>query len=230
MNAKQPAYPLDPDLPIYPTLIHALEVAAETAPERDAVICEERSITYLQYLRATAGLARLLGGLGAAGERVVTLMGNSIEMAVAMMGSLAAGAEMSPMNPNFTDRELSGLLSDADPTVLLCDEGVAERMAGLARELGIPHVLHFGPGGLDIADWIDDAALDLPRPLPGPDDPSILPYTGGTTGIPKGAQHTHAHITSFFAQSMTIWPLGFDHDRFLTVAPMFHIWGNQFAT
>ena len=230
MNTKQPAYPLDPDLPIYPTLLHALEVAAREAPERNAIICEDRSITYIQYLRATAGLAHHLQGLGAAGERVVTLMGNSIEMAAAMMGALAAGAEMSPMNPNFTDRELSVLLADCEPAVLLCDADVAERMAGLAGKLGIPHTLHFGPGGLDIGDWIDDPDLQMPKPLPCPEDPSILPYTGGTTGVPKGAQHTHAHVTSFFVQTMTIWPLGFDEHRFLTVAPMFHIWGNQFAT
>lgn len=239
MSAASPATPvrigrsaldLDPTLPRYDTVVHALAAAAERAPDRIALICRDRSLSYRQYVRAVGGLARYLAAHGVAGERVSIMMSNSIEMAVAMLGAMAAGAQMSPINPFFTPNELRPLLSDAAPRVLLCDAASLEKGRALASELGIGHVAAFAPDMLSIDAWIDDAAMHLPAKLPLRTDWATLPYTGGTTGVPKGAAHQHGNITSFFVQSWGLWPLEFDVHRFLTVAPMFHIWGFQFAT
>lgn len=221
---------IDPTLPRYDTVVHALAAAAERAPDRIALICRERAITYAQYLRAVGGLAAYLAAHGVRGERVSIMMSNSIEMAVAMLGAMAAGAQMSPINPFFTANELRPLLNDASPRVLLCDAASLDKARALAAELGIPHVAAFAPGMLSIDAWIDDAGMTLPAQLPGRTDWATLPYTGGTTGVPKGAMHQHGNITSFFVQSWGLWPLEFDEHRFLNVAPMFHIWGFQFAT
>ena len=220
---------IDPGLPNYPTIVHALRFAAARAPDRVALVCEARGITYAQYARAAGGLALQLRGLGAAGSRVAILMGNSIEMSVACLGGMAAGAQIAPMNPAYTDREVILLLTDTEPAVILCDAALEERARTWAGELGIPHVLALGEGGVEIERWIDDPALTLPEPLPRPVDPSAIFFTGGTTGVPKGAEHVHGMMMWFCRQVLSQWHLDFDTERVLTVAPMFHIWGHHFA-
>jgi len=216
---------LDPSLPDYPTVVHALAEAARRAPERTAIICGDRMLSYAGYLRAVAGLARRLADRGVAGERVAVLMSNSIEMAVAMLGAMAARAQMAPLNPFYTERELKPLLADAAPRVLLVDAASAPKGRVLAVELGIRHVEVIAPGALDVDAWAADGALTLPEPLPSADDWATLPYSGGTTGIPKGVNHKHRNIVMFFRQFLSIWRFNFDADVFLNVAPMFHIWG-----
>jgi long-chain acyl-CoA synthetase len=77
--------------------------------------------------------------------------------------------------------------------------------------------------------WVGDASLTLPQPLPGAGDPAAIFFTGGTTGVPKGAEHDHAMMMWFCRQILTQWRFDFDTERVLTVAPMFHIWGHHFA-
>jgi long-chain acyl-CoA synthetase len=226
----RPRVEIDPSLPDYPTVVHALAEAARRAPERAAIICGERTLSYAGYLRAVAGFARRLAGHGVAGERVSVMMSNGIEMAVAIMGVMAARAQMAPVNPFFTDRELKPLLADAAPRVLVVDAAAAPKGRVLAAQLGIRHVEVFAPDALTVDAWVADPSLTLPEPLPGADDWATLPYSGGTTGVPKGVNHKHRNIVFFFRQNFSIWPIAFDTERFLNVAPMFHIWGFQFAT
>ena len=229
MTIGRPTMKIDPDLPNYPTIVHALEFAAGHVPDRTALVCEDRGITFAQYARAAGGLGRRLRELGAQDGRVAILMSNSIEMSVACLGGMASGAQIAPMNPAYTDRELAPLLTDTDPTVILCDAALEQRARTQAEELGIPHVVVLGPGGTEIGQWIDDPEITLPEPLPGPDDPSAMFFTGGTTGVPKGAEHTHDMMIWFCRQKLSQWRIGFDSERILSVAPMFHIWGHHFA-
>jgi long-chain acyl-CoA synthetase len=226
----RPRVDLDPTLPDYPTVVHALAEAARRAPERAAIICGDRTLSYAGYARAAGGFARRLAAHGVAGERVSIMMSNGIEMAVAMMGVLAARAQMAPANPFFTERELKPLLADAAPRVLVVDPASAAKGRVLAAQLGIRHVEVLGEGGHSVDAWAADPSLGLPAELPGADDWATLPYSGGTTGVPKGVNHKHGNIVVFFRQNFSIWPIRFDSERFLNVAPMFHIWGFQFAT
>jgi long-chain acyl-CoA synthetase len=220
---------VDADLPDYPTIVHALEFAARHAPERTALVCEDRELSYAQYGRAVAGLAGTLRERGAAGSRVVILMANSIEMSVACLGGMAAGAQIAPMNPGYTEREMTPLLRDSEPAVILCGGAQEERARARAAELGIEHVLVIGEGGIELERWIDDPDLTLPEELPGAGDPAAIFFTGGTTGVPKGAEHDHAMMMWFCRQIFTQWRMDFDTERILTVAPIFHIWGHHFA-
>ena len=83
------------DLPVYPTIIHAVQAAAEIAPDRDAFICADKRVTYAQFERAVGGLAHRLQEFGAQGGRVAIVMGNSIETSVAAMGGMAASSPAS---------------------------------------------------------------------------------------------------------------------------------------
>src|SRR5690606_20180606 len=108
---------------------------------------------------------------------------NSIEMDVAIMAVMAAGAQMAAANPFLTHPELKRLLKDVDAALLLTDSGMEEKAQAVAAELGIPEVLVLGRGGLDIEPWTRDAGLDRPlEALPAADDLALLIFTGGSTG------------------------------------------------
>ena len=225
----RPVSEIDPALPDYPTLVHALAFAARQAPDRAALVCEDYSLTFVQYRRAVGGLARYLRQHGAQGGRVAIMMANSVEMAVACLGAMAAGAQTAPVNPGYSERELTPLLTDSDPAIMLCDAAFADKARALAARFGIAHVAILGAGGIDIGDWADDEGLDLPQPLPSADDAAAMFFTGGTTGVPKGAEHIHAMMILFCRQMATVWRLEMDTERILSVAPMFHIWGHHVA-
>src|SRR4026207_56826 len=100
------------DAPNYPTILHALEDVARRTPDRQALVCEDRSLTFSQHKRAICGFARQLQKLGVEGERVAVLMTNCLEMPVCILGAMAAHAYVAPMNPNYSDSELTPLLQD----------------------------------------------------------------------------------------------------------------------
>ncbi len=217
-----------PDAPDYPTILHALEDAARRIPDRPALICEDRSLTYSQYKSAVAGLARRLQQLGVANERVAVLMTNCIEMPVCVLGAMAAHAYVAPMNPNYSDSEMEPLLKDASPKVILTLREFFPRASRVAAQSGIPHVLIAGEGSETLDTWIADAPENLPRPLPQPEDFAMMFFTGGTTGLPKGAEHRHRNIMAFCKIETAFFSTAvYDHEVSLSVAPMFHIFGHH---
>jgi long-chain acyl-CoA synthetase len=224
--------PLDPNLPQYESLAHSLLAAVEAEPDLPAVICEDRRITYAEFGRAVAGFARQLAASGAKrGERVILLMANSIEMDVALHAVWAAGAQVAPINPFLTPSELKKQLGDVEACAIVSDAASAAKAAGVAAEFGIKTHVTLGAGGQAIDAWTSDATLSIDRArLPKADDLSLLIFTGGSTGIPKGVDHTHRGLLVSCIQHLTVWPCKFGAERFLNVAPMFHIWGLGYAT
>jgi long-chain acyl-CoA synthetase len=177
------------------------------------------------------GLTRRLKTLGVAGKRVVLLMPNSIEMDVALMAVMGAGAQVAPTNPFFKIRELTAVLKGLDAVAIISDASSDRKAGEIAAAVGIGTCLTFGPGGLDISDWIEDESLDgSPDDMPGADDPAAIVFTGGSTGIPKGVNLTHRGLMWGLVQHVTVWPLDFGSEVFLNAAPMFHIWGLSYAT
>jgi long-chain acyl-CoA synthetase len=224
--------PIDPDLPQHESLVHMLLAAVDAEPNLTAVIYEERSISYAEFGRAVAGLAARLaaGGIGR-GSRVLVMMPNSIEMDVALMAVMALRAQIAPVNPFLTPAELKKVLVDVDARAVVCDSGSAQKAAAVAQEFGIAQQLTLGAGGVALEEWTRDTTLALDRSaLPKADDLALLIFTGGSTGIPKGVNHTHRGLLWSCLQHCTVWPGQFGGERFLNVAPMFHIWGLSYAT
>jgi long-chain acyl-CoA synthetase len=221
---------IDPDLPFHPSLVHMLRTAVEAKPEVTAVVCEDRRIDYAQFGRAVEGLARRLDELGVAGGRVAVMIPNSIETDVAVMAVMAANAQVAPINPFFTMGELTKVVSLVDAAAILCVPDTREKAEEVANTLGVQHVLTVGEQQLALERWVNDASLDTStRALPGPDDLALLIFTGGSTGTPKGVDHTHRGLVWSLLQHCSVWPLDFGAERFLSVAPMFHIWGLSYA-
>jgi long-chain acyl-CoA synthetase len=219
---------IPPNAPDYPTILHALEDVTKRTPDRLALICEDRRLTFSEYGKAIAGLAHRLQRLGAGGQRVAVLMTNCLEMPICILGAMAAHGYVAPMNPNYSDRELEPLLKDADPAIILTLPEFQTRASKFAERLGIRHVLVAGEGAQTVASWIQDGGAGLPRPLPRSDDYAMMFFTGGTTGLPKGAEHRHRHIIAFCRLEAAVFStVEYDKEVSLSVAPMFHIFGHH---
>ncbi len=205
--------------------------AIEQAPDRIAVIYEDRTISYREFGRAVNGLAAELRALEIGSRGIVLVMPNSIEMDIALMAIMTAGAQAAPANPFFKVRELESVLASVDAAAVITDRNTGEKARQVADGLEIPEVLSFEPGGLDIGRWIDDRYLDHPPPdLPLADDRALILFTGGSTGVPKGVNHTHGGLVWSLLQHISVWPLENGKEVFLNAAPMFHTWGLTYAT
>ena len=204
----------------YGSVVEMLEAAATRAPDHPALVCEQVELTYAHYRDCVAALAADLtrDGIGAA-DRVGLLMGNSAQIAIATFGVQAAGSQVVPLNPAYTEPELGPVLKDADLALLIHDAGL-EDLAGAAAPKGT-RCLVVGPGARDLTQ--PTGAPPAPLPLPDPQTLSTLQYTGGTTGAAKGVDLRHAAVAVNVAQREALLPTGPD-ERVLAITPLFHVY------
>src|SRR5262249_25392424 len=144
------------------------------------------------------------------GDRVAVLLPNSLACAETLLATAAVGAAVVPINLRWTAPEVTWLLADAGPRVLVAD---AERLVTLGPLGPVPPVL---------APELTQPSRRSPAlPAPRPDDPALPPYTSGTTGPPNGAALTHRNLL-WNAGRIAEWLALGPHDRFLMVMPLFH--------
>lgn len=172
-------------------------------------------ITSGELLEATAKVAGRLAGAGARpGDRVVIAGVASNALVVAHCAALRAGMVVVPVNPAASRRELESVLESARPSVAVLG---AERLAGWAAEAGnglvvtTPEVpLPDGPVG------------ELDAVAGG--DTGMVVYTSGTTGIPKGAELSHANLLAGVESVRLAWGWTGD-DQLILCLPLCHIHG-----
>lgn len=207
----------------HPTVVHMLADAAERWPDREALVCSTDRLTYKEYFAAVSGFASELRELGASGERVALLMGNSVDICIAMFAAHAAGAQAVPLNPLYTASELQPILADAQVHVLLHDDQTCRTVADAIRNLDLPCIIQLGPAaGRRPADATGGG---LPEPLPRPEGLATLQYTGGTTGVSKGVNLSHRNIAMNISQREALLPTATHGERILCILPLFHIYG-----
>jgi len=209
----------------FETLVHLLYDAAERAPDRTAIICENDRVDYRQYRRGVDVFAAQLADIGATGQRVVVLMANSIEMSIAIYGIWAAGAATVLLNPFYTERELGPLIADASPCAVVCDASALDKIGPISRSAGVEHVIPLGGPESRYSDLLRRSIPAIAPTLPRGNSLAALQYTGGTTGLPKGAVHSHQEFMHTVRQIDAHWPQNRESDVWLNVAPQFHIWG-----
>jgi long-chain acyl-CoA synthetase len=220
---------IDATLPPIENLGGMLGATAARAPERTALVCEGRELTFMGLARAVTGLAGRILALKGGKRPIGMMMPNGIEAVVAAFAAFACGGQLAPFNPFFTLRELEPVVRGADLACLMCVPSTrihADRLADAIEGLEVVEVLLD-----DVRHWAVDDSLSMDAlPAVAPVDLALLIHTGGSTGVPKGVIHTHASLAQSVLLHASAWPLEFDEERFFSTAPMFHIWGLGYST
>ncbi|WP_158607985.1 class I adenylate-forming enzyme family protein [Nocardia panacis] len=202
------------------TVVEYLRRGMLEVPDRVAIICGDRTLTYAELGRSAAGLARRLAGSGIEGRVVAVVMPNGPELSVAIFAAWLAGAQVALINPLFTDRESRLLLQRSEATVVLTSSAGAGQAA---EALGL-EVIQVGESALE--SWRHDETLTIcADQVPAPDRLATMMFTGGTTGVPKGVDHTHRTLMGTVLGMESSWPTRPGREVWLNVAPSFHIWG-----
>ena len=212
-----------------------------------------RRFSYAQLHSEAAAFAAGLQRLGIAkGDRVGLFLPNVPIYVAAYYGAMLAGAVVVNFSPLYTAAELAAQVADSGARLLvtvdssaLLPTAVAVRqqsalewlvvgsladqlpwVKGLAMRLFARKSLSPVPG--DALRWDDVLAAEPPRPvsLDPEEDLTLLQYTGGTTGTPKGAMLTHQNITANTRQVEAIDPQQQARDMIVGVLPLFHVFAN----
>jgi acyl-CoA synthetase (AMP-forming)/AMP-acid ligase II len=214
--------------------------AAKRFGDRAAIVDGETRLSHAQLFDAARSFAAALVESGIRpGDRVAIWTFNSAEWVIAALGIFQSGATLVPINTRFKGVEAADILRRSRTRVLITvtdflgnDYVAMLRGAGI----GLPDletvVVAGGEAGNDTswqeflsrADADSLAEVDLRSAAVGPDDPSDILFTSGTTGTPKGVVMTHGRTLCVATDWVAMTGLNAD-DRYLMVNPYFHMFG-----
>jgi acyl-CoA synthetase (AMP-forming)/AMP-acid ligase II len=199
--------------------------AAAARGDRPALIdsASGRTLTYGELADAVERVAAGLAARGLAkGDGFAIWCPNGIEFVVAYYGALTAGAVVTTLNPLSTANDAAHQLDQAKARWLFTTkELLAERAADAAADAAVAFVFTFD--SLAALMQGDHAALSV---AVGPDDTAILPFSSGTTGLPKGVVLTHRNLVASLCATRAVQRVEPD-DILIGVLPLFHIYGMQ---
>ncbi|MBR1192298.1 dicarboxylate--CoA ligase PimA [Bradyrhizobium sp. AUGA SZCCT0160] len=231
------------------TLPDLLSAAAGEFGSRPALEFRDRPISYaaLEALVATAASAFLRAGYSK-DQSVALFLGNSPDHPVNFFGALKAGARIVHLSPLDGEIALSHKLSDSGARVLVTsnlsallptalkflEKGLLDRLIVCEDDdwgkVGTPQTaLPNNPAVITYRQFTDGAARPAQWPDISADDVALLQYTGGTTGLPKGAMLSHGNLTSAVSV-YDVWgrPSRAERnnpiERVICVLPLFHIY------
>ncbi|MCK9273612.1 MAG: long-chain fatty acid--CoA ligase [Syntrophales bacterium] len=229
-----------------------LQIPANSYPDKAALNYFGTEITFWELRRQVLRMANALGESGIKkGDRIGLHLPNCPQYPIAYYAALSIGAIVVNMNPLYTQDELKLIAETTGLKALVTFDMVLDTIRGLTRQVKIPKVIVTG-----VTDFINGMPLSSAKSLnleegwfhfstlldeckntkrPGvsisPDDPAVIQFTGGTTGVPKGAVLTHSCIIAATV-NCALWgnptvPLTPPEKRnVLAVLPYFHVYGN----
>ena len=223
----------------------AFDEAASRAPGKPAVVFYGRSITYGELRDASDRLACALAELGVKkGDRVALYLLNSPQYIIAYFAALKCGAIVTPISPVYTSHEVRHQLADSGASAIVCQDILYDNVAksGAAPALAVvtgvgeylPALRRLFSRKAEVPDGVHRFQELLRKYPPRPPAVSIeprsdlaaLPYTGGTTGNPKGVMLTHYNLIAAQAMgSATFASLKPAREVVLAFLPFFHIYG-----
>jgi long-chain acyl-CoA synthetase len=252
--------PTEIDWTQYRSLTHLLEEAFHKYADRKAYACMGKSMTFADLDRLSQRMAAWLQARGLRpGARVAIMLPNVLQYPVAMAAVLRAGYTIVNVNPLYTARELQHQLSDSGAEALVVLENFAHVAAEVLPNTKVKHVIVASMGDLLgakgmivnlvvrrvkklVPAWsipnavpfnrmlADGARLILKPVAVGHDDVAFLQYTGGTTGVSKGAVLTHKQVIAnvlqneaWFGPTLARLPSG-QPAQFVCALPLYHIY------
>ena len=190
---------------------------------------DEERYTFADLSGLTGRFANVLAGLGVAtGDRVFTYMERVPELYVALLGGLKFGAVVGPLFADFGPDPVRDRLLDSGARVLVTTPHLRNRIAGILQDLpALEHVIVVDrPGTYDLEErdrsWhelMGSASDTFEGAATGAEDPSIMHYTSGTTGKPKGAVHVHRAALQHYATGKWVLDLHEDDIYWCTADP-----------
>jgi long-chain acyl-CoA synthetase len=248
--------PAEIDVDEYRSLVQVFEEAAAKYSERKAYTCMGKSITFGELDRLSAAFGAFLQGRGLAkGSRVALMMPNVLQYPVCLFGTLRAGCTVVNVNPLYTPRELEHQLKDSGAETIVVVENFAHVLQEVISATPVKNVIVTSIGEmLGFKGVIVDFVLRHVKKLVPPyvlagsmrlgkamsegrsrtlakvpldhDDIAFLQYTGGTTGVAKGAMLLHRNIVANLLQARAwVAPFLKDDSRhvIITALPLYHI-------
>ncbi|MCO5132506.1 MAG: long-chain fatty acid--CoA ligase [Xanthobacteraceae bacterium] len=223
--------PADIDVTQYGSLVELLEESFAKFRDRKAFICMDKAVTYRELDEMSLALAAYLQSKGLAkGARVALMMPNVLQYPVSTAAVLRAGYAVVNVNPLYTPRELEHQLKDSGAEAIIVLENFATTVEKVIAKTGVKHVIVGSMGdllgfkgvivnlvvrhvkkmvpaySLPGATAFNDAlaagrGMKLSKPAITRADVAFLQYTGGTTGVSKGATLLHGNIIANMLQN-----------------------------
>jgi long-chain acyl-CoA synthetase len=223
--------PADIDVSQYTSLVELLEESFAKFADRKAFICMDKSITYRDLDEMSLALAAYLQSKGMQkGARVALMMPNVLQYPVSTAAVLRAGYAAVNVNPLYTPRELEHQLKDSGAEAIIVLENFATTVQQVIARTAVKHVIvgsmgdllglkgvivnlvvrrlkkmvpaYSLPGAVTFNDALAAGrGMKLNKPKIAPDDAAFLQYTGGTTGVSKGATLLHRNILANVLQN-----------------------------
>jgi 2-furoate---CoA ligase len=202
-----------------------LLASVERSPDALAIIEGDRRLTYAQWYREVGAIAAGLMALGLArGDRLAVVLRNRLDMASLHWACQLTGIVATPLNWRIKAGELDYCLGDSEAAAVAFDGVAAAAVAGSAMGRRLRRIaLDDTPGGTVAFEAWRSSGGDV-TPKAGPEDLSLLLYTSGTTGRPKGVPRRHraerAAAIAHVAQNL--YRRG---ERTLGIMPLYHTMG-----
>jgi long-chain acyl-CoA synthetase len=259
LKSYPPGVPAEIDPTRYSSVAELLEEAFREHRAKPAFVCMGKEISYGELDTLSLKLAAWLQSKGLArGARVAIMMPNVLQYPVAIAAILRAGYVVVNVNPLYPPRELEHQLKDSGAEAIILLENFAGTLQAIVRNTQVKHVVVAAmgdllgikgalvnfvvrkvkkmvpawslPGHIKFNAAIAQGASQTFKPVQqGPDDIAFLQYTGGTTGVAKGATLLHRNLIANVLQS-EVWlnPVRegrTDIDQFITVValPLYHV-------
>jgi long-chain acyl-CoA synthetase len=219
----------------YPSgpLHDVMRATANRLPEARAITFKDQAITFADFDRESNRLANGLAALGlASGDRMALYLPNCPQYELAFYAASKLGAVSCPMNPSYREREITYQVSDSGATVMVTHASLWPVVDACRPQLpSLMRVVVVGGdagnhGGMAVSydEVVDSGSTDAPAVEVDQGQLAALPYSSGTTGLPKGVMLTHRTLVCNQLQYLSASGIGAD-DAFPLFLPLSHIYG-----
>ncbi|WP_088042641.1 long-chain-fatty-acid--CoA ligase [Bacillus sp. EAC] len=203
-----------------------LKNSATLYPDRLVFTFLDQSVTYqeldVMVDKVAAGLYE--NGIGK-GDRVALVLGNCPEFVIAYYGILRTGASVVPINPIFTPREITYILSNSKAKAVIASSGLSQLLSTLVNKLENLQMAFYTDSFNSYNSWdqlLQSSDNEFVQPSIDENDLAVVLYTSGTTGNPKGAMLSHRNMGSNAETFAEFFGYTQD-DRIIATLPMFHV-------